>query len=512
MRTVRRLAERRRRGAWLTLAAVGVAATLALETGCPAMGVVSPPPLRVALRGAPLGLDPHLHNELRTYSVLSNVFEALTSLDATLGIHPALAESWTSPDEATWRFHLRSGVRFHDGSLLTSRDVVFSFERARRHPQSEFASYLVAVKSVAAVDDLTVDVVTDRPCPTLLSRLAFVLVVPQGSPEEIDRPVGTGPYRLAAVEREGEFVLRAFGGYWGPRPAEAEVRFVVLPEANEGVKSIRSGQVDILAEATPEEAAALGGIPDVRVFSGPGPSVDYLSMRIADPPLADRRVREAISLALDRAALVREIVAGRGEPAGQLVSPNVFGFDPEIRPPQRNLVEARRLLAEAGHREGIDLTLEFREGRRMEPIRQQLAEAGIRVRLAPRPLAALLKRRASGEAPFSYGTFLCDSGDASDLFDGAVHSRDTARGFGDSNRLGYANVELDALIEAAGTETSLLARQETLHRCMRLILEDHVLVPVLVRDHVYAARAGVTWTRRVDGRVLASDLRREHSP
>jgi peptide/nickel transport system substrate-binding protein len=509
MRVVRRLAGRRRRGARLALAVIGIAGALFLESGCPATGVVAPRPLRVALRGAPLGLDPHLHNEFRTYSVLSNVFEALTSLDAALGIHPALAESWTSPDDATWRFHLRPGVRFHDGRPLTSRDVVFSFERARRHPHSEFASYLVAVKSVAAVDDLTVDVVTDRPCATLLSRLAFVLIVPEASPDEIDRPVGTGPYRLASADREGEFVLRAFGGYWGPRPAEPEVRFVVLYEGDEGVKSIRTGQVDILAEATPEEAAALAGARDVRVFSEHSPSVDFLSMRVDDPALADRRVREAISLALDRPALVREVVAGRGEPAGQLVSPSVFGFDPEIKPPRRDLAEARRLLAEAGHREGIDLTLEFREGRRMEPIRRQLAEAGIRVRLAPRSLAALLTRRASGEARFSYGTFLCDSGDASDLFDGALHTRDTARGFGDSNRLAYSNVELDALIEAAGTETSLLARQETLHRCMRLVLDDHVLVPVLVRDHVYAARTGVTWTRRVDGRVPASDLRRE---
>jgi peptide/nickel transport system substrate-binding protein len=290
------------------------------------------------------------------------------------------------------------------------------------------------------------------------------------------------------------------------------VRFVVLPEGDEGVRRIRSGRVDVLAEATPEDAAALGGAPDVRVFSGPSPSVDYLSMRVDEPPLRDRRVRRAISLALDRTALVTDLVAGRGEPAGQLVSPSVFGFDPEIRPPQRDVAEARRLLSEAGYHSGIDVTLEFRTGQRLEPIRRQLAEAGIRVRLAPQPWALLLRRRASGEARLSYGTFLCDSGDASDLFDSSLHSRDAARGFGDSNRLGYANAALDSLIEAAEAETSLPGRQETLHRCMRLVLEDQVFVPVLVRDDVYAARAGVTWTRRVDGRVPASDLRREPLP
>jgi peptide/nickel transport system substrate-binding protein len=502
------------KGSWAraALAMISLAAGLAAGAGCRAAGGGSPHPVRLALKAAPLGLDPHLHNESRTYSVLANVFEALTSLDATLGIRPGLADSWTSPDEATWRFHLRPGVRFHDGRPLTSRDVVFSLERARRHPRSEFASYLVAVKSVRAVDATTVDVVTYRPCPTLLSRLAFVVVVPEGSPETIEKPVGTGPYRVAQTGREGELVLRAFGGYWGPMPAESEVVFVVVPEGDEGVRRIRAGQVDVLTEATPEEAAALGDASDVRVFSAPSPSVDYLSMRFDEPPFGDRRVRRAISLALDREALVKALVAGRGEPAGQLVSPSVFGFDPEIRPPRRDVAEARRLLAEAGYGGGIDVTLEFRSGRRLEPIREQLADAGIRVRLAPQPWAVLLKRRASGEARFSYGTFLCDSGDASDLFDGAIHSRDTTRGFGDSNRTGYANPELDELIEAAGAETSLLARQEALHRCMRLVLEDQVLVPILVRDGVYAARLGVTWKRRVDGRVPASDLRREPAP
>ena len=160
------------------------------------------PPLVVGLSSAPRGLDPHLYNDFVSFEVCANAFEGLTRLDRNLGVEPALAESWSSPDELTWHFRLRSGVRFHDGRELQAADVVFSIERARSHPRSEFRGYLVSVRAVRALGPRGVEIVTERPSPLLLNRLSFIGVVPAGGPDEIREPIGSGPFRLHATGKD----------------------------------------------------------------------------------------------------------------------------------------------------------------------------------------------------------------------------------------------------------------------------------------------------------------------
>ena len=149
-------------------------------------------------------MDPHLHNESLTSAVLANVYDGLTELDHDFGVRAALAAGWSNPDEKTWVFRIRPAVAFHDGRPLTAGDVVFSLERARHHPESGLASYLVEVESVREIDPLTVEVRTRRPFAPLLAKLTPVYIVPRGAPSRIEDPVGTGPYRL--VQSGGEFV------------------------------------------------------------------------------------------------------------------------------------------------------------------------------------------------------------------------------------------------------------------------------------------------------------------
>lgn len=488
------------------------AALLILCAGLPLCGCRKQPPpaalpLKVGLYAAPLGLDPHFHNEFLTFSVLSNAFEALTSLDAYLRVQPALAESWSSPDEATWRFRLRQGVVFHDGRPLRAADVVFSLQRARRHPRSEFASYLVAMQAVRATDERTVEIVTDRPNAMLPSRLAFVLVVPRGSPDEIVAPLGSGPYRIASIAGDGSVVLKAFERHWLPPAAEPEVQFQVLTGGGRG-RRLLAGEVDVLVELAPEELSLVRSDRGFRVLSQAAPSVAVLQMRVDVPPFSDARVRRAVHLALDRQALVEALLGGQGQPASQLVNRSAFGFDPDLTPAVRDLSAARRLLGEAGYPDGLDVALEYREGRRAEPIARQLGEAGFRIRLEPRPLRKLMERLANGRTRLSYGSLVSDSGDASDVYDSTLHTRDPARGFGDSNYSGYANPRLDALIESAGGAAQLTARRKILQDCMRLAIQDLPIVPLFVHNQLYAFRTDVTWEPRADARVLAQDLRR----
>lgn len=498
----------RARGARLAVAALTWAV---LVTGCdaprtdPAPSPVPRPPLRIGLAAPPLSFDPHLMNEFATFELLSNVMDGLVSLDADLRVRPALAQRWSSPDDHTWRFDLRENVTFHDGRPLTAEDVVASLHRAMRHPRTQFASYLSVVREVKALGPGGVEIVTRRPCRTLLNRLAFVLVVPRGAPEEIARPVGTGPYRLESRDGGRLTVLTAFERFWGGPP---EVRTVLLSADGGPNRHLRllSGDVDVLIDLTPEAAEAVRAHPGHRVVSERGPAVDVLAMRVDRPPFSDLRVRRAVDLALDRERLVQGVLGGHGRPATQLVSRDVFGYDPALPSRRPDLPEARRLLREAGHANGLEVELEHR-GDASPPteVARQLRQAGFRVKLVARPWHTLMDRLIKGEPVFWLTGFVSDSGDASDVLESSLHSR--GPGFGETNHTGHRSPALDALIEEAAASSTRVSQQAALQACMRKTMAELPMIPLVERNAVYGVREDVTFEARADGRLYLRALR-----
>jgi len=500
---------RRRAAALASLAFLAsLACLLACAAGCARPAPAPPRPLRIALHSDPLTLDPHLRNEALTYSVMRNLYEGLTAFDAEMRIGPALAASWENPNDLTWVFHLRPGVRFHDGRELTADDVVWSLERARTLPASVFGSYVVAVDRVRALDRHTVELTTRRPYAILLNKLAFVLIVPAGSPPEIRQPVGTGPYRLVSYQPGVRLALRSFDGYWGGASAVGDVDFLPVPSERARVDRLIAGDLDLVHEPGATNLERLRAAPRCRVLEQESLQVVYLLLKTQRPPLADLRVRRAIDLALDRTALVAATLHGEGHPVGQMVGRSVFGYAPDITPPPRDLDAARRLLAEAGYPGGVDLDLEFRPGREPGEIRRQLAKAGIRLRLVERPWTELYPRLLAHRVDFYLGGILAPSADASDLFDAMVHSRDAARGYGDANFGDYSNAALDALIDESGSTLDMLARRAQLERCMHLLMEDDALIPLYVPWNLFGVRDDVEWQPRRDGYILAREIRR----
>jgi peptide/nickel transport system substrate-binding protein len=460
----------------------------------------------------PIGVDPHRSSDFHTAAVLSNVYEGLTCVDAQLRVGPGLSASWENPTNTAWLFHLRPGVRFHDGRPAQAEDVVFSLRRAVTLPQTDVASYLVMVKSVRAVDHQTVEILTERPAATLLRKLAFVSIVPRDAPAEIRKPIGTGPY-VAASWAPGKLVeLRAFPGYWGKKPAEKTVWLLPVTSERERARRLETGDLDIAAGLTPATAAELKDKSCCRVQSHDSLLVWHLEMRVDRPPFSDPRVREAVNLGIDREALLRQVLAGEGRPSGQMVTNNDVGFADDLHPPAHDLRRARVLLAEAGYPHGFDVELEHREGQAgAAELKAQLAAIGIRLRPVPRPWNDLYPRMQNGQVIFQLGSVLAESGDASDVLDAMMHTRGTVAGYGDNNSSGYSNASLDELIERSAVVLDPLKRRELLQRCMRVLARDLPDIPLFVPFDLYGVRRNVDWQPRPDALVLAAEIHRRDS-
>lgn len=497
----------------LACSGLAILASLALQ-GCVRHTTPERRPLRIAIFGTPFSLDPHRQNEVLTTGVLRNLYEGLTGFNADMTLVPLLAESWDNPSDVVWRFHIRRGVHFHDGRTLTAKDVVFSLERAR-HPQTgaqNFGSYLVAVREVREVGPYTVEITTQQPYPILLNKLTFVLVVPAGSPENIEQAIGTGPYRLRSYHQGEHIAFEAFPQYWGAAPGEAQVELWPESNAAERLRLLLGGDIDIAQDPTPAEAATLRAGSGARILERDGLLVAFLQINPGQKPFNDLRVREAVSLALDREQIIERSLHGRGQPLGQMVGRNTFGYDAELRPPARDLARARELLSAAGYPRGFDVDLELRSGRDALEIRRQLGEAGIRVRLVERPWSEMFPRLLTRQVAFYFGALLDPSADASDFFDAVAHTRQPQTGYGDNNTNQYSNPQLDALIERSASTLDMRSRRETLTQAMRVVMADQVFVPVYSPSVLWAARDDLAWKPRLDGLAVVAEIRRSLSP
>ena len=465
-------------------------------------------PLRVAVHSDPISLDPHYQNEILTFSILANLYDGLTAFDSDLRVVPGLAVRWENPDELTWRLYLRTDARFHDGRPVEAEDVVFTMERVRRSARSNTAGFLVEVDSVRALDSHTLDIRTRRPFAGLLNKLAYLYIVPRDSPDHITTPVGSGSYRFVSFTRGESLKLEPAPSDWHKDRAELPLEFLPIRDPQERARSLVDGKVDIVQDILPSQVRHVQASPGCRVTTRPSTVVEYLHMRVGDPRFADRRVREAIHLGLDRQLLVERMLNGYGLPATQVVASGVFGYDPTLPLPRRDLQTARRLLAEAGFPDGFAVTLVFRSGRSGDELARQLGEIGLKVTLESAPWSEVFERLKSQSIDFYFGGVAAPTADASDILDAFVHSRDLARGYGMTNFNGYASPELDRIAEDSAITRDMLIRRGLLQKGMRLIMQDLYLVPLFVAYDLYGIRGDIDWEPHLDRMLLGREMRR----
>src|SRR6266436_6353182 len=293
-----------------------------------------------------------------------NVFDHLAARDLKTGkVGPSLAVSWKSVDDTTWEVKLRKGVKFHDGTPFTAKDVKASFDRVL-NPENKLTARgnHAKIKSIEVVDDLTARFKTDGPYPLFVERLTAQVmesekvIKEKGHEWMQENPVGTGPYKLVKWSKKQEHLLMRNDDYWGPKPAFKYVRIRIIPEQATQLAELISGGVDVIKAVPPDQMDVINKSGAARTSTSPILRTAMLQLdqagRTGPNPFTDRRVRQAANLAADHDAIIKHVLNGLGDRVATAVNPMAFGWDAGLKPYKQDLDRAKKLLAEAGYPSG----------------------------------------------------------------------------------------------------------------------------------------------------------------
>ncbi|MBA4336851.1 hypothetical protein C0416_03705 [bacterium] len=455
--------------------------------------------LRIVYSSNADSLEPTLYDPI-TRSRTMNVYESLVAMDRNLKAKSSLALSWGRLDDKTWEFKLRPNVVFHDGTKFDADDVQNSFARAMTYEKSGLKDILNTIDSVKKIDDLTIHIKTKDPDPILVSRVATILIFPSES-TNFEDPVGTGAYRFVSEAGDG-FSITRFDEYWGQKPYYKNVFIKTIPNKFDRLDAINSGQIDILADVPPTFAEELRGQQNVTITSLPSLEVNFLVFNYDSILLGDERIREAISVAFDKDAFV-DISSGYATPSYQFISNGIFGFNPEISKKRQDTDRAKQLIRQYDAFKKPSVTIDMTEGTQAigEYIKQQLNDVGLSATINYISFDELQKKIFSKESEMYYLGWRSEVGDASGFYENVVYSK------GRFNGGNFENKKVDQLIQLSIKNLDEQKRLDQFQEIMKIILEEELIgVPLFETNVIYGVRAGIHFSPRLDGYVLASEI------
>ena len=489
-----------------TAAVVTLAATLAAP--------VSAETLRWARAGDSLTLDPHSQNEGPTHTLAHQIYEPLLQRDMEGQIIPALAVSWAPTDDPeVWEFKLREGVTFHDGSAFTADDVVFSLNRAMM-PTSAMKELLASVTEVTKVDDNTVHIKTNGANPLLPNNLTnlFIMDADWARSNSVEKPQdfanneenyavrnanGTGAFVLEVREPDTRTVLKANPDYWGKGqfPLEVtEIIFTPIQSAATRVAALLSGEVDMIQDVPVQDLGRVDSAEGLTVRTAPQNRVIFFGMNVGEDdiasddvegknPFADKRVREAMLIALNRDAIRQIVMREQSQPAGVIMPPFVNGWTEDLdKYPQPDLAKAKALMEEAGYGDGFSVTLNCPNDRYIndEAICQaavgMFGQIGIDVALDAKPKAQHFPLIQKKETDFYMLGWGVPTFDSEYIFNFLVHTTDDK--YGSWNATHYSNAALDEKIKSLASETDLDKRNQTIADIWGTVQDEIIYLPI----------------------------------
>lgn len=454
--------------------------------------------LKVGFGGEPLSFDPFTFTAAVNFVGYHQLYETLIRRDAEGNLEPALATEWEQSDDGlTYTFTIREGVKFHDGTEMTAEDVKFSLERFADPDVQIYSFLLTTLDSVEVTDPQTVVVRMKSPNPLFLAGAALTFVVPRSiadQPEDYleTTSLGTGPYTLVKHDRGQGFTLKRFDDYWGDAPEFENIEVRRIDDANARVSALRSGQVDFIAPLPPQNVEQLSG--DFKVSSTVDGSSFAVAFDLVNPGeagvVADERVREAMSLAIDRKEIVERSLMGLGEPYGG-VGPQQEGHD-RVPMIEQDVDRAKRLIEDAG---AAGETVKFyapKNGRVVNPeqVAQAIAaaweEIGLKVDLRIISYEEWVALEADGAAQTYLAVFPDDFVWYPTLRLQSFFSCD-----GTNSKICFE--EFDELIEAASSAKNEQEAVDAYVEAANYIQDNHLGIQLYVAKSAYAMNKSLCW-------------------
>lgn len=465
------------------------------------------------------GIYPDIDLEVTVITFNMHFYEGLTQFDKDLRIKPLLAESWENPNETTWRFRLKKGVKFHNGQELTSEDVKASYDLAIA--DENLNQFSPGLDSVKIIDKYTVDIITKSPDPILVNTIPPIFILPKSLIESknYENPIGTGPYKLIKKDKT-VYTLERFENYYGEKPKVKNVVLNPIADKDQRFNAVVNGEIDISEVSGSEEREEYQKIAktktgqDIKIDTIESTDVSYIGIdlvRDKSPyisgvegnPFKNIKVREAMLLALNVDKLLSDSNMKDQYPISQLVTENVFGYNPKIQTPKQNVEKAKLLMKEAGYENGFNVMLDIStvKEKLAENIKKQLEPIKINIIInALEPSDEFFQKLLSGDTSMHQLGWGITSGDALEVYEAL---------YGDNsilNKFQYNNPKISDLISKTRSTFDQRKRRDYMQQMAEVIAEDKSMFPLYSNRNNFVYRSGLEFTPRADSLLLIYEV------
>lgn len=444
--------------------------------------------MTVVVSADPGSLDPHDNVQQQKHQSTRQIYETLVVYNDEGVLIPWLAESWEYEDDLTLVFKIRQGVKFHSGDELTANDVLFSFKRMREDntPAAMQVNQLNFDKS-EVVDEYTVKLVTDEPYALQLPMLELPLcgiisekTYTENNGDINSNPNGTGPYKVVKFMPGDSLVLEGFEDYWiEGQPYVKNVTLRYISDSSSRAIEAESGGSDIVYDISANDVDRVRENPNLNMVSAMGANTSYLYLNLAQPPLDDARVREAIWYACDMPVAVNVAYRNFGQLADGVVSPGIGGRHPDLSKlfPTRDLEKAKALLEDAGYADGFttEIVVNANDQQRKdiaEVLQAQLADVGIELKISAMDSTASATYLSEGKAPMTVYGLTASTGEA---------GRTLFRWLPDTSEWALSSWESEEYNEAISKALVTIdeeERNELYYQCQEMLMENFIVLPV----------------------------------
>jgi peptide/nickel transport system substrate-binding protein len=496
--------------------------------------------IRYANQGVLNSLDPYTLNESTTHAHLGNVYEGLIARDKDLNIIPALAESWETPEPTRWRFHLRKGVKFHNGDPFTADDVVFSADRVRAKG-SNLQAYIATDTKVVKVDDYTVDFILSSPNPILNAlwgtwyimdkKWAEANNVVEPTPVAATTPSyaslntnGTGAFMVESHQPGVKTVFKVNPNWWRkPQHNIKEIVFTPIGSDATRVAALLSGEVDVIEPVPTQDIARVDSSPNAQVLKGEEIRTIFLGMdQVRDEllfsnvkgknPFKDVRVREAFFKAIDVELIKTRVMRGMSKPSALMISPLLYKLSGDFTRPKFDPDAAKKLLTEAGYPDGFEVTMDCPNDRYVNDAAicqaavGMLARIGVKVNLLAQPKAqyfAKVLKPGGYQTSFYLLGWTPGTSDSHDILNNMMGCRDDPKSArGEANLGGYCNRKVDELAAKVLVEPDTGKRDLLIKEAFDIALKDFAYIPLHQQPLAWGVSKKLKLVQRADNQVL----------